>query len=63
MYFNFFIQSFLKVVPELRVDALIHESRELAVLRVLGLRSGQEIDPLEGQSGKLFSSNFSNNFS
>ena len=43
----------LQIVPELRVDAQIHESRELAVLRVLGMRSGQEIDPLEGQSGNF----------
>ncbi|CAB3373745.1 Hypothetical predicted protein [Cloeon dipterum] len=39
-----------QIVQELRVDAYIHESRELSVLRVLGIRSGQEIDPLEGQS-------------
>ncbi|XP_059486664.1 inter-alpha-trypsin inhibitor heavy chain H5-like isoform X2 [Neocloeon triangulifer] len=39
-----------QIVPELRVDAFIHESRDLSVLRVLGLRSGKEIDPLEGQS-------------
>lgn len=43
----------MQVVPELRVDAKIHESRDLVVLRVLGMRSGQEIDPLEGQSGNF----------
>jgi hypothetical protein len=40
------------VVPEFRVDAYLYEAREFAVLRVPGLRSGHEIDPLELQGGE-----------
>ncbi|KAF4533381.1 hypothetical protein B566_EDAN002783, partial [Ephemera danica] len=39
-----------QVVPDLRAEVYLHESHEFAVVRVPGLRTGHEIDPLEVQS-------------